>query len=526
MMLLQAAAEGYGDDAVVLCCRLDEDTPWRRSRTGNTWADEVRRFFDVALEIAHEHGGRVGGVGHDGLSVWFAAHRAGSAINCAIDLHERLHDRHANPHLQHLSLRSGLGCGRAFLSMSSEGARLLIGPALERASHLAGYAPKWSVLVDTVALQEDAALDQVRSTAGETSQRHGAEYLGPVMQLRQDEHRVPISFHQILWAKQLFETKGAPSQTLGGPKDRLRGRVERWESARGHGFIRSSGGEWFYTDSRYTIDGLQLDVGEEVFFVARPALQPGKNQVAAAVLALGHSAEGQVVSMPSAQPFGFIAVRDSMDSEQHVLMRDDDTNVWPIAVGTDVGFVVGENAQGATATFAAPLGEFAERRDDHATVSVRSLLDGFDRALARLDERQQVSDPDFGPLFETLNWAVALDERIATQWAPRGRPLGMAWRSEVDGAELLGVLRLLRNRLAHQWSDALSLHANAGKPERHAEWRWRPLIDIKPGRVDPAAEATYQQRFEGRPVSEALHQVRKPLSFVVELLEPELASGP
>jgi hypothetical protein len=512
---LEVAPRGHGDEAVALHTTLDEDTPWRRSRAGSAWAEAVRALLEKAMDAVADQGGAVTDVGARGFSAWFPAHRTSAGINAAIEVHEWLQSHTADPHLEHVKVRSGLGYGRTFLYDTPRG-WLMLGPAIERAQALAACAAEWAILADRMMLQDDTALDQIRSEAGVATRRHGADYIGPVMQLKEYDHRLPIAFHQVCWATHLFEPKAdLPAQVSGGPRDRTRGWVERWDSARGHGFVASADGEWFYTDPRYTIDGLDLDVGEEVFFVPRPSIQPGKNQVAAAVLALGHSAEGEVVSMPPGQPFGFVAVEDSVGSQQHVLIRKEDSNIWPIAVGTDVGFVVGENPQGATATAAVPLGEFFERTIDTEPVSLRALLRGYDNALSRLEDRLSDAEPAFGALFEALNWAVALDERIANDWSPRGRPLGPSWRKELTDAELLGVVRLLRNRLAHQWSSAMTLEPDDG------EWRWRRFDEIKPGRDDPAAEKLYRERFEGRPVIEALRAARQPLTRVVSLMEPE-----
>jgi hypothetical protein len=54
-------------------------------------------------------------------------------------------------------------------------------------------------------------------------------------------------------------------------------------------------------------------------------------------------------------------------------------------------------------------------------------------------------------LFETLNWAVALDERVGTHWLPDGKPLGWKWRQRLGhGAEIMGGVRFARNSVHHQ----------------------------------------------------------------------------
>lgn len=66
-------------------------------------------------------------------------------------------------------------------------------------------------------------------------------------------------------------------------------------------------------------------------------------------------------------------------------------------------------------------------------VPVMLLLDGYAQAVRRFEREVKGRDAAlaFLPLFEALNWAVAVDERIVEHWAPEGkdkRP-GWAWRT-------------------------------------------------------------------------------------------------
>jgi hypothetical protein len=58
----------------------------------------------------------------------------------------------------------------------------------------------------------------------------------------------------------------------------------------------------------------------------------------------------------------------------------------------------------------------------------------------------------YNGIFEALNWAVALDDRVGRHWVPDGGTLGWRWRERVgQGAEIMGV-RFARSSV-HQWSD-------------------------------------------------------------------------
>jgi hypothetical protein len=113
------------------------------------------------------------------------------------------------------------------------------------------------------------------------------------------------------------------------------------------------------------------------------------------------------------------------------------------------------------------------------------MFTGYSRAVERFEAAAKKRDPQetFIPVFEALNWAVALDDRVRVHWVPEGEPLGWAWRERVSGAELMGGVRWARNRAHHQWSDALALD-EAGRryprdyPVVYFEWLWRPANDL------------------------------------------------
>jgi hypothetical protein len=96
---------------------------------------------------------------------------------------------------------------------------------------------------------------------------------------------------------------------------------------------------------------------------------------------------------------------------------------------------------------------------DGHRVQVRMMLDRYRQALWRLQEavKHPESAPVFWALFETLNWAVALDDLIAEIWRPAGAREGFEWRSRMRGAEVLDGVRYVRNRVHHQWANSARL---------------------------------------------------------------------
>lgn len=85
------------------------------------------------------------------------------------------------------------------------------------------------------------------------------------------------------------------------------------------------------------------------------------------------------------------------------------------------------------------------------------MLSGYAHALERLTRAAKEHDGRgaFRGIFEALNWAVALDARIKDEWAPEGKPLGWQWRDRVAEARAMAGVRFVRNRVHHQWAQAL-----------------------------------------------------------------------
>ena len=62
------------------------------------------------------------------------------------------------------------------------------------------------------------------------------------------------------------------------------------------------------------------------------------------------------------------------------------------------------------------------------------------------------------PIFEALNWAAALDERIAVD------AKGWSWRKRVSNGEVVAGLRFAHNRAHHQWAAVLYVTTGAILP--------------------------------------------------------------
>lgn len=93
-------------------------------------------------------------------------------------------------------------------------------------------------------------------------------------------------------------------------------------------------------------------------------------------------------------------------------------------------------------------------------------------------------------------------------------------------------VRFARNRVHHQWSDALRLDDSGFTfprtfPLVFFEWHWRDLGDLPPGnRRDPDGESAYGDRLAGSPARLTLARLGGAFAWVGGLLEPHALYEP
>jgi hypothetical protein len=160
------------------------------------------------------------------------------------------------------------------------------------------------------------------------------------------------------------------------------------------------------------------------------------------------------------------------------------------------------------------------------------MLSGYAYALQRLDEaiKADNSDASFRGLFECLNWAAAIDDRIQQRWAPEGVPLERSWRERAEGAAVMAGVRFARNRVQHQWADAIFFDLSKGRtypktyPVRYGQWCWRALSDLPAGRDNHGSDV-YCDCLAEQPVMRGLLELGLAFERVGQLLEPARSVG-
>jgi hypothetical protein len=166
---------------------------------------------------------------------------------------------------------------------------------------------------------------------------------------------------------------------------------------------------------------------------------------------------------------------------------------------------------------------------DQNIATFEAMFNGYVDALNRFEVAAKTHDPvaTYVPLFEALNWAVALDDRTAAHFVPDGKPVGYRWRERIPNAEFMGGVRFARNSVHHQWSDALKLDHSAAQlpatlPSEFFEWVWRPAAELpNPDKKPRAADKRiYVEHLEGRAARIVLDVLGGAFYTLQHLLEP------
>ena len=166
---------------------------------------------------------------------------------------------------------------------------------------------------------------------------------------------------------------------------------------------------------------------------------------------------------------------------------------------------------------------------DQNISTFEAMFKGYVDALSRFEAASKTHDPvaTYVPLFEALNWAVALDDRTAAHFVPDGRAVGLRWRERIPNGEFMGGVRFARNSVHHQWSDALRVDIGGRQypkayPAAYFEWVWRSAADLPaPNRQPRAADKrTYIEHMEGRAARIILDVLAGVFYTLQHLLEP------
>lgn len=168
------------------------------------------------------------------------------------------------------------------------------------------------------------------------------------------------------------------------------------------------------------------------------------------------------------------------------------------------------------------------------------MTGGFAQAFDRLQTARADEDVEraFFALFESLDWAHAVDDYVARVWRPDGpveEEPWWEWRRHPAlgvGDELwdnLQGLRYARNRTHHQWADALVTTDGRTYPRvyplRFRSWVWRDVEQL-PAPSNPRKEApgraAYAKALAGSPAHHTLAAIGETFASLGSLLDPPI----
>lgn len=266
---------------------------------------------------------------------------------------------------------AAISTGSAVAFRGHAGGPDFVGPAVDKAFRLTGAASGSALFVDTQTLGA-ANTTRFTSTFGKAVKQQPDQYVGELQRVELKGFPLPVSYHEILWDRQLHGVKSAAvtatatraplspkAVTVPAPRksepgrvlaERHRGELTFWDGNRDLGFVQSSTGEAFHLSSRqlvYRDDAAKLAVGTEVAFVATGEASGKRKRSAGAVLLLGEPAEGHLVSLPAGKAHGWLRVVDVPGNHQLVFVPAAD--VGGCTVGDLLSFTADANERGAIA---------------------------------------------------------------------------------------------------------------------------------------------------------------------------------
>jgi hypothetical protein len=137
--------------------------------------------------------------------------------------------------------------------------------------------------------------------------------------------------------------------------------------------------------------------------------------------------------------------------------------------------------------------------------SLDTLLRGYRQAHERWKTGPRLSldaEEAFMGIFEALNWAVVVDDRLR-----QVSPTGKRWPTSHANGAIVAGFRYARNTVHHDWSDALCVEQGAVLPAVLPmplfEWCWEQTLPAANAR----GAAEYAQHLAGKPARFTLEQL-------------------
>ncbi len=120
-------------------------------------------------------------------------------------------------------------------------------------------------------------------------------------------------------------------------------------------------------------------------------------------------------------------------------------------------------------------------------------------------------------LFEALNWAVSLDDRLSLDWPFDEIAHGKYWCDEFCGGGLIRGLRFARNAVHHDWSLGLDLDPLKNPFQQRIELLWLCWAEGLAGEKQGDGATAYRDYLAGRAVGDTLFEINDMLTAAVNI---------
>ena len=120
-------------------------------------------------------------------------------------------------------------------------------------------------------------------------------------------------------------------------------------------------------------------------------------------------------------------------------------------------------------------------------------------------------------LFEALNWAVSLDDRLVIDWPFEEIEHGKYWCDEFRGGGLIRGLRFVRNSVHHDWSLSLDLDPFENPFQQRIELLWLCWTEDLAEEKQSDGATAYMSYLAGRAVGDTLFEISDILTAAVNI---------
>ncbi|WP_181498130.1 adenylate/guanylate cyclase domain-containing protein [Rhodovulum viride] len=323
-------------EGTILVMDIADSTKMKEETEEVGWLGNYAKAFDIILQNIPESGEVVKYLG-DGIMVFFREDEQTDAINAAIRTQEAL-EKAKEDKIIKVVFSTGVASGKFWRVPLGNDRFDYLGQVVDKAFRLCSAAMPKAIFVDADTVVA-ANVTKVRSTVGSALRRKPAEYVGKTASIQLKGFAKLVEYHSVHWTGEQFGVKPSPSE--GGALDgrsalpakarslpqstsdheiSLIGKFTEWRGNSGR--VRTESGNEYFCHKGNVPEGLNVEAGQEVFFIERPT---GRElPMAEHMVPLGASFEGEVVDAHGKNVFLRSAALSTLGHENVYLFWEDE----------------------------------------------------------------------------------------------------------------------------------------------------------------------------------------------------------